>query len=123
MEVPKIEQLTFEQLQVVDVLAVGEVKLVPQDRVQQRVDCMEVVPCEQEQERTSERTVEQSDVLFVARVRQTMELADIPVAACLLQSQGSTAFSGEEHRLSAASASWGCKAANVGEVCRDCVTR
>ena len=47
MEVPKIERRNFEQLQVVDVLVVGEVKLVPQERVQQRVDCMEVVQCEQ----------------------------------------------------------------------------
>ena len=46
VEVPKIEQRTFEQFQVVDVLAVGEVKLVPQERVQQRDDCMEVVQCE-----------------------------------------------------------------------------
>ena len=44
MEVPKIEQRTFEQLQVVDVFAFGEVKLVPQERVQQRVDCMKRVP-------------------------------------------------------------------------------
>ena len=39
---PKIGQRTFEQLQVVDVLAVCEVKLVPQERVQQRCDSMEV---------------------------------------------------------------------------------
>ena len=31
MEVPKIEQRTFEQSQVVDFLAVGEVKLLPQE--------------------------------------------------------------------------------------------
>ena len=42
VEVSKIEQQTFEQLQVVDVLLVGEVKLVPQERVQQRLGCMEV---------------------------------------------------------------------------------
>ena len=40
---------------------------------------MEVVQCEKGPERMSERTVEQSDVLFVTHVRQTMELADIPV--------------------------------------------
>ena len=39
VEVPKIEQRTFEQSQVVDFLTVGEVKLVPQERVRQRVDC------------------------------------------------------------------------------------
>ena len=42
VEVPKIEQRIFERLQVVDVLAIGEVKLVPQERVQQRFDCEEV---------------------------------------------------------------------------------
>ena len=36
VEVPKVEQRAFEQLQVVDVLAVGELKSVPQERVQQR---------------------------------------------------------------------------------------
>ena len=41
VEVSKIEQRTFEQLQVVDVLAFGEVKLVQQERVRQRVDCYE----------------------------------------------------------------------------------
>ena len=51
MAVPKIEQRTFAQLQMVDVLAVGEVKR-----------CMEVVQCEREPERTSKRTVEQTDV-------------------------------------------------------------
>ena len=39
VEMPKIEQWTFEQLQVVDVLAFAEVKLIPQERVRQRVDC------------------------------------------------------------------------------------
>ena len=38
VELLKIEQRTFEQLQVVDVLAIGEVKLVLRERVQQRVD-------------------------------------------------------------------------------------
>ena len=42
VEVPKNEQKTFEQLQVVDFLAVGEVKLVPQEQVQQRFGSMEV---------------------------------------------------------------------------------
>ena len=51
MAVPKIEQRTFAQLQMVDVLAVGEVKR-----------CMEVVQCEREPGRTSKRTVEQTDV-------------------------------------------------------------
>ena len=37
VEVPKIEQRTLEQLQVVDVLAAGDVKLVPLELVQQRV--------------------------------------------------------------------------------------
>ena len=54
MAVPKIEQRTFAQMQMVDVLAVGEVKR-----------CMEVVQCEQEPGRISKRTVEQADVLFV----------------------------------------------------------
>ena len=40
MEVPKVEQRIFEQLQVEDVLAVGKVKLVLQERGRQRVDCM-----------------------------------------------------------------------------------
>ena len=66
VEMPKIEQRTLEQLQVVDVLAVGEVKLIPQERVRQRVDCMEVVQCEEEQERISECIVEQTEVFFVA---------------------------------------------------------
>ena len=44
VKVPKFEQKTFEQLQVVDVLAFGEVKLVAQERVQQRVGCMKRVP-------------------------------------------------------------------------------
>ena len=57
MEVPKIEQRTFEQLHVVDFVAVGEVKL----------ECI------------SESTVERTDALFATYVRQTMELADIPV--------------------------------------------
>ena len=58
MEVLKIEQRTFEQLQVVDVFAVGEVKLVPQERVQQWFGCVEVVQCEQEPERITKRTVD-----------------------------------------------------------------
>ena len=37
VKVPKIEERTFEQLQVVDVLAFVEVKLVPQERVRQLV--------------------------------------------------------------------------------------
>ena len=44
VKVPQIEERTFEQLQVVNVLAFGEVKLVPQERVRQRVDCMKMVP-------------------------------------------------------------------------------
>ena len=79
MDVLKFEPRTFELLQVMDVLAVAEMKLIPQERVQQPVDCMEVVQCELEPERISERTVEQMDVLFVSQVRKTMELADIPV--------------------------------------------
>ena len=63
----------------VDVLAVGEVRLVAQERVQQRVDCMEVAKCELEPGCISERTLEQTDVFFVSQVRKTMELADIPV--------------------------------------------
>ena len=47
----EVPQRTFEQLQVVDVLAVGEEKLVPQQRVQQRFDCMEEVLCDILQER------------------------------------------------------------------------
>ena len=42
VEVPKIEQRTFEQLHVVDFVAVGELKLFPQERVRQLVDCMKV---------------------------------------------------------------------------------
>ena len=63
VEVPKIEQRTFEQLQVVDVLAVGEVKLLPQERVQHRFGGMEVVQCDILQERSSERMCEQSEVI------------------------------------------------------------
>ena len=37
MEVPKIEHRTFEQVQEVDVLAFGEVKFVPQERMRQLV--------------------------------------------------------------------------------------
>ena len=37
LEVPKIEQRTFEQLEEVDVLAYGEVNLVPQERMRQLV--------------------------------------------------------------------------------------
>ena len=44
--------------------------------MQQRVDRIKVVQCEQE--RISKRTVEQTD-MFVPHVGQTMELADIPV--------------------------------------------
>ena len=57
---PKIDQRTFEQLQVVDVLAVGEVKLVPQERVQQRFGGIEVVRLDIPQERISERMDGQS---------------------------------------------------------------
>ena len=58
-----------------DVLTVGEVKRFPQERAQQRVDCVEVVQCEQEQERISERTVEQTDLLFVAGRRMCTSVA------------------------------------------------
>ena len=37
VEGPNVEQWTFEQVHVVDVFAVGEVKLVPQERVRQLV--------------------------------------------------------------------------------------
>ena len=37
MERPEVEQRTFEQMQEVDVLAVGEVNLVSQERVRQLV--------------------------------------------------------------------------------------
>ena len=60
VEVPKIEQWTFELLQVVDVLAFGEVKLVPQERVQQRVDCMKRVPKIVLQDRVQRWCAEQS---------------------------------------------------------------
>ena len=39
VEGPKVEQWTFEQMQEVDVLAVGEVDLVPQERVRQLGKC------------------------------------------------------------------------------------
>ena len=63
MDVPKIEQRTFEQLQVVDVLAVGEVNVVPQERVQQRFHGMELVLCDIPQERSSERMGRQGEVI------------------------------------------------------------
>ena len=106
--VPKIDQRTFQQLQVVDILAAGEVKQVPQERVQQWVDCMEVMHCELESERISDRTVEQTDVLFVSHIRQTIELADIPV----LQVVEETFFSQDrvpQRLVEGASASWDCK--------------
>ena len=47
--------------------------------MRQWVESMKGVRYEQEQERISERSLEQTDALFGTYVRQTMELADIPV--------------------------------------------
>ena len=70
VEVPKIEQRTFEQLQVLGVLAVGEVKLAPQKQVQQRISLRSEVlsgwanrvklPITSSQDKISQRTVVQN---------------------------------------------------------------
>ena len=68
--------------QVMDVFAAGDVKFVPQERVQQRVDGGEVVPRKLGLERVSDRTLEQTDVLPVPRVTEehTVErIDDLPV--------------------------------------------
>ena len=59
----------------VDVLAVGEVKLVPQERVQLWFDGMEVVRCEKPQGRISQRMGRQSTFIEAPEIscRESVE--------------------------------------------------